>query len=320
LAFVTFAAAKANGKSGFFLKKKMSLVGKRQTAQQMALDQLGIEGPENGGKQEEKEMTFFDHLEELRWHIFRSALAIVSVAMVLFFMEDIVFNRIIFGPRYPDFITYRVVCQFSNYIGMGDQLCFFPKDFHLITPDMGELFLTHIKISILLGVVAAMPYIFWEAWRFIKPGLYEKERNASRFAVLICSFLFTLGVLFGYFVISPFAISFLTGYELPGVESTPALSSYISYMLMFTMPTGLVFQLPVAAHVLAKIGLLTSSFMKEYRRHAIVIIVILAAIITPPDAFSQILIALPLLGLYQISISVVKKVEREKAKEEKMNI
>lgn len=264
-------------------------------------------------------MTFFDHLEELRWHIFRSALAILVVALALFFMEDVVFNKIIFGPRYPDFITYRLVCEFSNYIGLGDGLCFYPKEFHLITPDMGELFLTHIKISFLLGLVAAMPYIFWEAWRFIKPGLYEKEQNASRFAVLICSFLFSVGVLFGYFVISPFAISFLTGYELPGVESTPALSSYISYMLMFTMPTGLIFQLPVAAHVLAKIGLVSSSLMRQYRRHAIVVIVIVAAIITPPDAFSQILIALPLLGLYEISIAVVKKVEKQKAMEEKMD-
>ncbi|MBK9018400.1 MAG: twin-arginine translocase subunit TatC [Saprospiraceae bacterium] len=285
----------------------------------MALDQLGIDGPEKGKTGEEKEMTFFDHLEELRWHIFRSALAILVVALALFFMEDVVFNKIIFGPRYPDFITYRLICEFSNYIGLGDGLCFYPKEFHLITPDMGELFLTHIKISFLLGLVAAMPYIFWEAWRFIKPGLYEKEQNASRFAVLICSFLFSLGVLFGYFVISPFAISFLTGYELPGVESTPALSSYISYMLMFTMPTGLIFQLPVAAHVLAKIGLVSSSLMRQYRRHAIVVIVIVAAIITPPDAFSQILIALPLLGLYEISIAVVKKVEKQKAMEEKMD-
>ena len=285
----------------------------------MALDQLGIDGPEKGKTGVEKEMTFFDHLEELRWHIFRSALAILVVAMALFFMEDVVFNNIIFGPRYPDFITYRLICDLSNYIGLGDGLCFYPKEFHLITPDMGELFLTHIKISFLLGLVAAMPYIFWEAWRFIKPGLYEKEQNASRFAVLICSFLFSLGVLFGYFVISPFAISFLTGYELPGVESTPALSSYISYMLMFTMPTGLIFQLPVAAHVLAKIGLVSSSLMRQYRRHAIVVIVIVAAIITPPDAFSQILIALPLLGLYEISITVVKKVEKQKAMEEKMD-
>ncbi|MBI5916976.1 MAG: twin-arginine translocase subunit TatC [Bacteroidetes bacterium] len=284
----------------------------------MALDQLEIGGPDNGEAKAEKEMSFFDHIEELRWHIFRSVLAICIVGLVLFFSADFVFNGIIFGPRNPDFITYRVVCSFSNAIGLGDGLCFYPKEFHLITPDMGELFLTHIKVSFLLGLILAFPYVFWEFWRFVKPGLYEKEQRASRFAVIICSFLFTLGVLFGYFIISPFAISFLTGYQLPGVESTPALGSYISYMMMFTLPTGLIFQLPVAAHVLTKLGILSSAFMRQYRRHAIVVIFMVAAVITPPDAFSQILVALPLLGLYEISIYVAKRIEKQKALEEKL--
>lgn len=277
---------------------------------------MGIDDvPEHKGKVE-KEMSFFDHIEELRWHIIRSVLAILVVAVALFFMKDLVFNTILFGPRYPDFITYQVICRFSDMIGMKEQLCFYPEEFRLLTPDMGEQFLTHIKISFLLGLVLAIPYVFWEVWRFVKPGLYEKEQKASRFAVLVCSFLFTLGVLFGYFVISPFAISFLTGYELPGVESTPSLGSYISYMIMFTIPIGLVFQLPVAAHVLTNIGLISSNFMREYRRHAAVAIVVLAAIITPPDAFSQILVALPLLGLYEVSIMVSKRVEKNKALKE----
>ena len=284
----------------------------------MALDQLGIDGPEEG-KEEEKEMTFFDHLEELRWHIFRSAGVIALAGLCMFFMENFVFTTIIFGPRNPEFITYRVICSFSNAIGIGDQLCFYPKAFGLITPDMGELFLTHIKMSFLLGFVLAIPYVFWEIWRFVGPGLTDKERKASRGAVLICSFLFTLGVLFGYYVISPFAISFLTGYELPGVESTPSLDSYIGYMIMFTMPTGLVFQMPVAAHVLTMIGVLSSSFLKTYRRHAAVVIVIVAGIITPPDAFSQILVALPLFGLYEVSIIVSKRVEKKKAMEEALD-
>lgn len=284
----------------------------------MALDQLGIEGPENGNIVE-KEMSFFDHLEELRWHIFRSVLAIGVFAIALFLAKDFVFTTVIFGPRDPDFITYRVICGFSNFIGLGDSLCFFPTEFKLITPDMGELFLTHMKVSFLLGFVLAFPYIFWEFWRFIKPGLYEKERRVTRYAVGVCSVLFTLGVMFGYFVISPFAVSFLTGYQLPGVDSTPALGSYIGYMVMFTLPTGLVFELPVVAHVLTQVGVLSSNFLKQYRRHAIVILVALAAIITPPDAFSQILIALPLMGLYEISIYVSKRVEKQKALEEKMN-
>jgi sec-independent protein translocase protein TatC len=281
----------------------------------MALDQLGIDGPEEKPAVVEKEMTFFDHLEELRWHIIRSLAVVVVLGIILFLMKDFVFKNIVFGPLQPDFITYRLICDFSNAIGFGDQLCFFPKKIHLITPDMGELFLTHMKISFLLGLVLGIPYVFWEIWRFISPGLYEKERKASRGAVLICSTLFLAGALFGYFVISPFAISFLTGYELADVESTPALDSYISYMLMFTLPTGLVFQLPVAAHVLTSIGIISSSSLREYRRHAAVAIVSVAAIITPPDAFSQILVSLPLFALYEISILVSKRVEKRKAEE-----
>jgi sec-independent protein translocase protein TatC len=281
----------------------------------MALDQSGIEEP-GKGKPEEKEMSFFDHLEELRWHIMRSVLAIIAFGLVLFLSKDFVFNEVIFGPRHPDFITYRVVCSFSNAIGLGDNLCFYPKEFSLITPDMGELFLTHMKVSFLLGFVLAFPFVFWEFWRFIKPGLYENEQRVTRYAVFICSMLFTIGVMFGYFVISPFAVSFLTGYELPGVESTPALGSYIGYMVMFTLPTGLVFELPVVAYVLTRIGVLSSEFLRQYRRHAIVILVAVAAVITPPDAFSQILIAFPLISLYEISILVAKRVERQLAAEE----
>ncbi len=258
-------------------------------------------------------MSFFDHLEELRWHIMRSVAAILVFAVGLFLSKDFVFNTIIFGPRSPDFITYRIICGFSDSIGLGDKLCFYPKSFNLITPDMGELFLTHMKVSFLLGFVLAFPYIFWEVWRFVKPGLYDNERRATQYAVGICSVLFTLGVMFGYFVISPFAISFLTGYQLPGVESTPALGSYIGYMVMFTLPTGLVFELPVAAHVLTKVGLISSNFLRQYRRHSIVIMVALAAIITPPDVFSQILIAVPLIGLYELSIYVAKRVEKLEA-------
>ncbi len=261
-------------------------------------------------------MSFFDHIEELRWHIFRSAAAIIVFGVTLFFMKDFVFNTVIFGPKNPDFITYRLLCQFSNYAGMGDALCIAPPAFNFITPNFGETFLTHMKVSALLGLICSFPYIFWEIWRFVKPGLYEKEQKLTRYVVLICSGLFLFGVAFGYFIIAPFAISFLAGYELPGVTALPALSSYISYLVMFTLPVGIVFEMPVAAHVLGQIGLISSKFLKDYRRHSIAIIVILAGIITPPDAFSQILIAIPLLALYEVSIQVVKRIERKKALED----
>lgn len=261
-------------------------------------------------------MTFFDHIEELRWHIMRSVAAILVFAIAAFVAKDFVFNTVIFGPRYPDFITYELFCNLSKVLGMGEQLCFFPTEFDLITPDMGELFMTHMKVSAVLGFVAAFPYIFWEVWKFVKPGLYEKEQRAARNAVGVCSFLFLFGVLFGYFLISPFSVSFLTGYQLPGVKATPSLGSYINYLIMFTLPTGLIFELPVAAHVLTKVGLISSDFMKQYRRYAVVVIFIVAAIITPPDVFSQMMIAVPLMGLYELSITVAKRVERQQALEE----
>jgi sec-independent protein translocase protein TatC len=267
-------------------------------------------------KEEIREMSFFDHLEELRGHLFRAVLAIVAGAIVMFVSKEFVFNTVIFGPKNPDFISYRLWCKLSHAIGMGDSICFTPAEFKFITPNMGELFLTHIKVSLFLGFVIAFPYVFWEFWRFIKPGLYEKEKAVTRYAVAVCSSLFLLGVLFGYFIVSPFAVTFLIGYNLPGVEAQPALSSYLSYLMTLTLPVGIVFELPVLAYVLAKIGVISSGFLKQYRKHAIVVIVIVAAVITPPDVFSQALVCLPLLGLYELSIWVCKRVERENAKEE----
>ncbi|MFQ5445759.1 MAG: twin-arginine translocase subunit TatC [Saprospiraceae bacterium] len=276
----------------------------------MALDQAHIESPEKE-KEQEKEMSFFDHLEELRWHIMRSAVAVVVIGIGAFLAKDFVFNTVIFGPKRADFITYRVLCNWSHGLGLGDVLCLAPPEFEFITPNFGEPFLTHIKVSFMLGIVCSIPYIFWEIWRFIKPGLYDKEQRLTRYAVGICSFLFLFGMCFGYFVISPFAISFLAGYNLPGVKPFPALGSYINYMVMLTLPVGLVFELPVAAHVLAQLGLVSSSMMKSYRKHAVVIIVILSSVITPPDVFSQILISVPLIFLYEVSIAIARRVEKK---------
>ena len=277
----------------------------------MALDQLGIDAPKNGKQDDEKEMSFFDHLEELRWHIVRSVLAILAVAIAAFIAKDFVFNTLIFGPKRPDFISYVLLCNFSHWAGIGETLCIAPPDFQFVTPNFGEPFLVHIKVSLVLGVIGAIPFIFWEVWKFVKPGLYERERQLTRYAVGICSALFLMGVLFGYYVVSPFAVSFLAGYNLPGVTPFPSLGSYISYLVMLTMPTGLVFELPVAVYVLAKLGLVSSSFMKSYRRHAIVVIVILASIITPPDVFSQTLISIPLILLYELGIVIAKRVEKQ---------
>ena len=263
------------------------------------------------------EMSFIQHLEILRWHLIRSVLVIVAFAIVLFLLKEPVFEGLIFAPKFPDFFTYRFICGFSDWIGLGDRLCFGPPEFKIIGVGFGELFITHIKVSIILGFVMAFPYIFWEFWRFIKPGLHTNEKKVAGGVVFICSSLFLLGVCFGYYVISPFAVSFLAGYQLPGAVSQPTISSYVNYMVMFTVPSGLTFELPVVVYFLARVGLVTAEFMRKYRRHAFVIILILASVITPPDAVTQLLIGVPLYVLYEVSILIAQRVQKQEEEKEK---
>ena len=266
-------------------------------------------GKEDQNKDVEKEMSFLDHLEELRWHIIRSVIAIIVCAIGVFLLKDLV-TKIIFAPRYADFFTHELLCQLLSIH------CEVPT-FEIITRDLGEEFFVHLKSSIFLGVIVTFPYLFWEMWRFVKPGLYPNERKAARGIVATCSILFFLGILFGYFVIAPFAISFLAGYQFgEGNQSTATLGSYVNYITMITLPTGLVFELPIVAYFLGKIGLISSALMKRFRRHAIVIIFILAAILTPPDVMTQMLIGIPLIGLYELSIGIVKRLEKKAAQEE----
>ncbi len=266
----------------------------------MPLDQIDVDKlPPDG----EEEMSFLDHLEQLRWHIIRSLGAIVLVGIGVFFAKDIVFDRIILGPTKDSFLTYRFLCSF------GEFLCLTPgTTLDIITRDIGEQFITHLKSSFWIGLIFSFPYVFWEFWRFVKPGLYKNERQAAGGIVFICSLLFIMGVLFGYLIISPFAVSFLSSYSVsPDVLNTTTLSSFVNYMTMFTIPTGIVFELPILVYFLAKIGLITPEFMKAYRKHAIVIIFIAASIITPPDVITQFLIAIPLFILYEISIVIARK-------------
>ncbi len=257
----------------------------------------------------EKEMSFLDHLEELRWHIIRSIGAVVVIGIIVFSQREIV-TSVLFGPRTASFPTYQLIC---TYFGT---FCEIPQ-FEIIQKDVGERFFTHLKTSIWLGIMLSFPYIFWEFWRFIKPGLYDHEKKAARGIVFVCSLLFFMGILFGYFVIAPFAISFLAGYEFgDDVMASSTLSSYVSYMTMITIPTGLIFQLPIVAYFLGKAGIIGSETMKKFRKHAVVVIFIVAAIITPPDVITQFLIAIPLMGLYQIGISVVKRIEKKREKED----
>jgi sec-independent protein translocase protein TatC len=276
----------------------------------MPLDQLHEQERHIG------EMTFFEHIEELRRRILRAVLAIVLVGGICFANKSFVFDTLLFGPRNENFVTYRAICGLSHSIGMGDRMCVKPVKFDIMTRQLGEVLMQHLYVSFWLGLIAAFPIVFWQFWQFVQPGLHETERKAVRGVVAICSALFLLGVSFGYFIIAPFSINFLAGYTLDGTVVSPTLDSYVTYMTMFTIPTGVVFEMPIVAYFLAKIGLIGPNFLRSYRRHAFVIIIIVAAIITPPDVVSQVLVTVPLYLLYELSITVVARVQRKR--EEKM--
>jgi len=255
-------------------------------------------------KSSEKEMPFFDHLEELRWHLVRASLSILIIGIIVFIFKDFVFSKVIFAIQDESFLTYRFFCKMSPLTCMG------PSELEIVPRQLGERFFTHLRVSFWLGFIVSFPVIFWELWSFIKPGLYKKEQKATRGAVFVCSFLFLMGVLFGYFIIAPFGFKFLGGYSLTTadlVTPSTSLSSFVGYLASFTIPTGILFQMPVAVYLFARIGLLTPEFMKKYRKHAIVSIFLLSAIVTPPDVVTQILISIPIFLLYESSIIIARR-------------
>lgn len=260
-------------------------------------------------------MHFLDHLEALRWHLVRSAIAIVVLALVAFLNKEILFDQIILGAKDPGFLTYRVLCQLSDRFGVD--MCIREVPFILINIDISGQFTTHIYVSFIAGFILGFPYLLWELWRFIKPALSRKELNYSRGIVFFSSLLFLSGVLFGYYIISPLSINFLGSYQISSqVANQITLNSFISTVTMLTLSSGVVFELPVVIYFLSKIGIVTPSFLRTYRRHAMVIILIVAAIITPsPDISSQILVAIPLFILYEISIGVSAMVLRNRERD-----
>ena len=272
----------------------------------MALDQFKEEEEEGG-------MSFLDHLEALRWHILRAISAVLILTIIAFLAKSIVFGVIILGPSKVDFITYRLFCDLGNLLGIA-ALCIDKLPFTLQSREMTSQFSMHMTSSLVVGFVVAFPYLFWEVWRFISPGLYDKEKNAARGAVFFVSFLFFLGAAFGYFVLAPMSINFLANYQLdPSIVNEFDISSYISTLTMLVLASAIMFQLPVVVYFLSKSGLVTSAMLRSYRRHAIVVILIVSAIITPPDVVSQILIAMPILVLYEAGIQIAKRLEKEKA-------
>ncbi len=261
--------------------------------------------------EEEKEMSFLDHLEELRWHLIRSFAAIFIFAIAAFLSKDLVFHTILLGPSRPDFWTYNMLCKFSTMLG-SDAFCIEQLPFIIQSRQMTGQFTMHITSSFVIGLILAFPYAFWEIWRFIKPGLYPTERKAARGATFYVSFLFLLGVVFGYFIVTPISINFLANYQIDEtILNEFDIISYVSTVTTLILACAILFQLPIVVFFLTKAGLVTPQLMRKYRRHAVVAILVLGAMLTPPDPFSQILIAIPLIGLYQVSIFISARVIRK---------
>lgn len=285
----------------------------------MPLDQLTDDNEEEVVIDEEgKEMSFLDHLEELRWHIIRAVGSIFVFAIVAFIFIEEIFQVVILGPKNPDFWTYRMMCKLSEMSGYAD-LCVTKLNFELQALGVSDQFTMAMTSSVIIGLCFAFPYTFWELWRFIKPGLRNVEKDAARGAVFFVSLLFGLGLLFGYYIVSPLAINFLANYQItPEIKNQFDITSYIGILVTLSLGCALIFQMPMIAYVLSKVGVLTPKFMKSYRKHAWVVILIVAGIITPsPDIYSQVLVAVPLVLLYEVSIVVSGRIERQRMRAER---
>jgi len=266
-------------------------------------------------KKHAQEMSFLDHLEDLRWHLIRSTLAVVIVATGAFFAKSFIFDVVLLGPKQSGFFTYEFFCKISKLLGLDETFCAGEIPFEIQSRTMAGQFSAHIWTSIWAGFIIAFPYILYELWKFISPGLYEKERKSSRGFIFIASFLFFIGVLFGYYIIAPLSINFLGSYQVSAeIHNDIDISSYISTIRSSVIAAGLIFELPILIYFLTKMGLVTPEFLKKYRKYALVIVLILSAIITPPDVTSQVVVAIPILILYQISIRISKIVIKRQEK------
>ncbi|MBU7578830.1 MAG: twin-arginine translocase subunit TatC [Flavihumibacter sp.] len=258
------------------------------------------------------EMSFIDHLEALRWHIMRALMAILIGAIVVFVKMDFFFGEVVMGPANKDFITYRVLCKFSNWVGLGDAMCMEEINLKLISTQMSSQFMMSFTIAFVGGFIVAFPYVFWEFWKFIRPALTEKEVRKTGGMIFWVSLLFFTGVAFGYFLIAPYTVNFFAAYTLsPMIANTFTVADYIDNIVSLVVGTGVVFQLPLAVYFLAKIGLVTAQFLRTYRKFAVVIILVLAAVITPPDVLSQLIVTVPLWFLYEISIGIAARVNKK---------
>lgn len=263
------------------------------------------------------DMPFFGHIEVLRWHIIRSILAILVFFFVALFNKNWVFDVLIFGPTQNDFITYKALCFLSNFLYLKDMFCLEGVKINFINTELAGQFMMHIQISFLCGFILGFPYTIYELWKFIKPGLYEKETRYTEGIVIFISLLFLIGVAFGYFILIPFSLNFFASYSISeNVNNMFTATNYISFLSMFLLSSGLMFELPMVVFFLAKIGILTPQFMRTYRRHAVVVLCVASAIITPTaDVGTMMLVFVPLYFLYEISIFIAAAIYQQRQKE-----
>ena len=273
-----------------------------------------------GVAEQKVDMSFFDHIEDLRWHLIRSIIAWLVFAVLIFVYVDTVYDNIILAPTRQDFYTYGALCRLSEWLHLGNSLCMPAVKIDLQVTTINGTFTSAISIAMIGALIAAFPYIFWELWRFIKPALSEKEKKYSRGSIFFLSLLFFIGALFGYYLLAPFTFNFLASFTLGksgAILYRPSLGDYIDSLTNLIMGCGIAFELPLFCFVLAKIGLVTGTLLRRYFKFAFVIILVISAIITPsPDWTSQFLVAIPLLFLYWISILLASRVEKQRAAEE----
>jgi len=276
-----------------------------------------IQAIKDKGKNLEAEMSFFEHLEVLRWHLIRSAIAIVVFLLLAFSFYDFIFDKIVMGPKNTDFLTYRVMCRIGEWLNI-DGLCVTEVPGIIINTAMAGQFLMQINSSLLIAVMLGFPYLLYEVWLFVKPALSPLERRSTRGFVFYATLLFALGVCFGYFVVTPLAMNFLANYSISdSIANTITIQSYLSFVATLSLGCGIVFELPIAVFILSRMGFLTPQFMRSTRRYAILGILLVAAIITPtPDAFTMLTVSFPMLILYELSILISARVERKRKAEE----
>lgn len=269
-------------------------------------------------KKNPDEMSFLDHVEELRWHLVRSIFAVVLIACIAFTMKGFIFDTILFGPKNLSFPTYRFFCSIATFFGIDSEFCGDSLPFTIQSRLMAGQFSAHIWTSIWAGFIVGFPYVLWELWKFISPGLHANEKKYSRGFILIASLLFFMGVLFGYYVVAPLSINFLGTYQVSSqVTNEIDLGSYVATVRASVIACGIMFELPIIIFFLTKIGLVTPEILKKYRKIALVVILIVSAVITPPDVVSQIVVSIPVLILYQVSIFISKLVLKRETKKEK---